>query len=134
MKILFTILFLILISFNVMAQDDTTSSSEPEFEMKQYYFVFLNSAPDRPTLDSADAMEVQKGHLDNITKMWNEGKCKLAGPFMDKNVMRGILILDVPTLEEAEALMQNDPAVIRGLLQPVIRPWYGPAGLTVNPK
>lgn len=116
-----------------MAQDDTTSS-EPEFEMKQYYFVFLNSAPDRPTLDSADAMEVQKGHLDNITKMWNEGKCKLAGPFLDKNVMRGILILDVPTLEEAEALMQNDPAVIRGLLQPVIRPWYGPAGLTVNPK
>ena len=133
MKILFTIVFLTLISFTAMAQDDTTSS-EPEFEMKQYYFVFLNSAPDRPTLDSADAMEVQKGHLDNITRMWEEGKCKLAGPFLDKNVMRGILILDVATLEEAEALMQNDPAVIRGLLQPVIRPWYGPAGLTVNPK
>lgn len=117
-----------------MAQDDTTSSSEPEYEMKQYFFVFLNSAPDRPKLDSAEAMEIQKGHIDNIIKMSNEGKCKLAGPFMDNNVMRGILIMDVATKEEVEALLENDPAVKGGLLIPEIRPWYGPAGLTVNPK
>lgn len=115
---------------NVMAQKD----SEHEFEMKKYYFVFLNSVTGAKELDSSKMAEIQAGHLANIGKMFDEGKCKLAGPFMDKDPMRGILILNVATEEEARKLMDNDPAVINGYLDPVIRPWYGPAGLKVFPK
>lgn len=118
-----------------MAQNDGTDNrtNEPEFAMKTYYFVFLNSAPDRPKLDSAEAMEVQNGHLANITQMWKDGKCKLAGPFLDNTSMRGILIMDVSSEEEVKELLKNDPAITKGLLVAEIKPWYGPAGLTVSP-
>jgi uncharacterized protein YciI len=113
-----------------MAQEN----KEPVFEMKTYYFVFLNKVPDRPVLDSAKAMEIQTGHLNHIMQMFKDGKCRLAGPFMDDGDTRGILILDVTTEEEAKELCSKDPAVINGRLNPVIKPWYGPAGLKVEPK
>lgn len=131
MRYILTFIFLILFTSISMAQDDETG--KPEFEMKQYYFVFLNSAPDRPTLDSAEAMEIQNGHIANIMQMWKDGKCKLAGPFLDNTSMRGILIMDVATEEEVNELLKNDPAITNGLLVAEIKPWYGPAGLTVSP-
>ncbi len=134
MKFFALVFLFISLSINSMAQDNNdTKSGDPEFSMKQYFFVFLNSAPDRPKLDSAEAMEIQKGHLANISKMWEDGKCILAGPFMDNHNTRGILIMDVASKEEVEELLKNDPAISNGLLVAEIRPWYGPTGLTVIP-
>ena len=131
-KYLFAVFLLpfIFITKPSAAQED----KEPEWEMKTYYFVFLNAVPDRPKLDSAKAMEIQMGHLNHISQMFKDGKCRLAGPFMDGGEVRGILILDVATEEEAKELCSKDPAVINGRLNPVIKPWYGPAGLKVEPK
>lgn len=124
-------LLLALASFvsNAAAQEP-----EEEFEMKQYYFVFYNAVPDRPVLDSAEAMKIQEGHIGHLTRLWKEGKSILAGPFLDKGETRGIVILDVATLEEAQALCKEDPAVINGRLTAAIRPWYGPANLIVKAK
>jgi uncharacterized protein YciI len=112
------------------AQENT----EPEFEMKTYYFVFLNAAPNRPVIDSAKAMEIQAGHMAHMNDIFKQGKLKLAGPFMDGGETRGIWILDVATEEEAKEICSKDPAVINGRLNPVIKQWYGPAGLKVEPK
>ena len=133
MRYILTLIFLILFTSITMAQDNSQDSevTEPEFAMKTYYFVFLNSAPDRPKLDSATAMEIQNGHIANITQMWKDGKCKLAGPFLDNTSMRGILIMDVASEEEVNELLKNDPAITNGLLVAEIKP--GPAGLTVSP-
>ncbi|CAG0941394.1 hypothetical protein BROC_01423 [Candidatus Brocadiaceae bacterium] len=124
------IIFSAIITVNVICQDDT----EPKFEMKTYYFVFLNAVPNRPDLDSARAMEIQAGHMANMNEMFKAGKLRLAGPFMDGGEMRGIWILDVATEEEAKELCSKDPAVINGRLIPVIKKWYGPAGLKIEPK
>jgi uncharacterized protein YciI len=129
-KVFFIIIFLIITKLNLMAQDN----KEPVFEMKTYYFVFLNRVPDRPVLDSARAMEIQTGHLNHISQMFKDGKCRLSGPFMDDGDVRGILILDVASEEEAKELCSKDPAFINGRLTPVIKPWYGPASLKVEPK
>ena len=131
LRIFLILIFLLLFkSGYVMAQDN----KEPVFEMKTYYFVFLNRVADRPVLDSVKSAEIQTGHLNHIMQMFKEGKCRLAGPFMDNGETRGILILDVATEEEAKELCSKDPAVINGRLIPVIKPWYGPAGLKVEPK
>ncbi len=119
---------------SAFSQKDSLKSDEPEWEMKTYYFVFLNANPDRPKLDSAKAMEIQMGHLANIEKMFKAGKCKLAGPFMEEGEMRGILIMDVASLEEAKELLSNDPAISNNRLIPVMKKWYGPANLIVEPK
>lgn len=109
-------------------------STKVEWEMQKYFFVFLNRTAEPPKMDSAKVMELQMAHLANIEKMFNEGKCRLAGPFMDKGDMRGILILDVKTEDEAKQLMDEDPFVVNGFLKAEIKPWYGPAGLNVTPK
>ena len=137
MKIILLIITLIVIvthsSFS-KASDDSLRTDEPEWEMKTYYFVFLNANPDRPKLDSAKAMEIQTGHLANIERMFKAGKCKLAGPFLEEGETRGILILDVASLEEANELLKNDPAISNNRLIPVMKKWYGPANLIVEPK
>lgn len=120
----------IIILQNTMSQDNT----EPQFEMKTYYFVFLNAVPNRPELDSARSSEIQAGHMAHINDMFKAGKLRLAGPFLDGGEMRGIFILDVASEEEAKELCSKDPAVINGRLETVIKKWYGPAGLKVEPK
>jgi uncharacterized protein YciI len=135
---------LILFVFSVIILFTGTSASQsgsdslkkevPEFEMKIYYFIFLNAVKDRPVIDSAAAMDIQMGHMANLERMYLEGKSKLAGPFMDGGEMRGIVILDVASEEEAREQMSRDPAIINGRLEAVIKQWYGPAGLIVEPK
>lgn len=134
-NILVSFLSILIFIVSIKAQNDSSKSKEEvKWEMKIYYFVFLNAVKDRPKLDSAEAMEIQKGHIANLERMYYEGKSKLAGPFMDGGEMRGIVILDVASEEEARSELSRDPAIIKGRLEAVIKQWYGPAGLYVEPK
>jgi len=99
--------------------------------MKQYFMVFLSNGSNR-TQDSISAAKIQQAHLDNITRLFEEGKLVLAGPFLDKGDVRGIFILDVPTLEDTQKLTQSDPAVQAGRLRMDIRPWYGPGNISIG--
>ncbi len=128
------ILLMFFISGKMLAQTDSVKTDEVKWEMKVYYFVFLNAVKDRPKINSLTAMEIQKGHMANLERLYYEGKSKLAGPFMDGGDTRGIVILDVASEEEAKNEMSKDPAIINGRLEAVIKQWYGPAGLYVEPK
>jgi uncharacterized protein YciI len=99
-----------------------------DYGMKPYVMAFLKRGPNRDQ-DSATAAQLQRGHMDNILRMANEGTLLMAGPFMDTGSIRGIYIFNVTTLEEAEALTSTDPAIKAGRLEMELRPWYGPAAL-----
>jgi len=109
------------------------SRIEKDWNMKQYFMVFLSDGPNR-TQDSIATAKIQEAHLDNITRLFNEKKLVLAGPFLDEGEVRGIFILDVPTLDEAKALTNSDPAVQAGRLKMEIRPWYGPGSIVISGK
>ncbi len=96
--------------------------------MKPYVMAFLKRGPNRGQ-DSITAANLQKAHLQNITRMAREGKLVMAGPFMDDGELRGIYVFNVATLEEARALTETDPAVQAGRLVMELHPWYGPAAL-----
>lgn len=99
-----------------------------DYGMKQYVMAFLKAGPNRGQ-DSLEAARLQRAHLDNITRMAEEGSLVLAGPFMDNGAVRGIYIFDVKTIEEAEKLTATDPAIQAGRLEMELRPWYGSAAL-----
>ena len=99
-----------------------------EYGMRQYVMAFLKRGPNR-NQDSAEAAQLQKAHLDNITRMADEGKLVLAGPFMDDQEVRGIYVFNVSTIEEAKALTETDPAIKAGRLIMELHPWYGSAAL-----
>lgn len=99
-----------------------------QYGMKTYVMAFLKSGPNR-LKDSVARMELQKAHLKNITKLVEEGKLIVAGPFMDDQPIRGIFIFNVSTLEEAKKLTETDPAIKAGSLIMELHPWYGSAAL-----
>lgn len=100
------------------------------YGMKQYVMALLKKGPLRDQ-DSVTAANLQRAHLENITRMANEGKLVIAGPFMDDWEVRGIYVFDVKTVEEARALTETDPAIQAGRLTMDLHPWYGPAALTL---
>lgn len=100
-----------------------------EYGMKSYMFVILKTGSGEETNPEKRA-ELFRGHLENIGHLVETGEMVMAGP-MAKNdhSFRGIFILNVDSVEKAEALLQSDPAIAAGLLEPVIVPWYGSAAL-----
>lgn len=99
-----------------------------EYGMRRYVLAFLKKGPNR-NQDSAEAAALQKAHLENITRMADEGKLVLAGPFLDDQEIRGIYIFNVATVEEAAALTATDPAIKAGRLSMELHPWYGSAAM-----
>ena len=99
-----------------------------DYGMKMYVMAFLKRGPNRDR-DSSEAAALQRAHLDNIKRLAEEGKLVLAGPFGGDGEIRGIYIFDVPTVEEAQALTETDPAIQAGSLEMELIPWYGTAVL-----
>jgi len=140
----YTILMILLISCNqnptasnsnlgleIRIKYDSTLASEfgaDEYGMKQYVMAFLKRGPNR-SQDSTTAANLQQAHMENITRLANEGKLVLAGPFLDDGELRGIYIFNVKTVEEARQLTATDPAIKAGSLTMELHPWYGSAAL-----
>lgn len=99
------------------------------YGMKYYVLVILKTGP-RSTENKDTVTALFRGHMENIGRLAKSGKLAVAGPLgkNDRN-WRGIFILNVPTVEEAEALLQSDPAVAGGLLAADCLRWYGSAAL-----
>ncbi len=116
----------LLVHFSSFAQNKSKAAkpaAAQENKIKQYWFVLLVKGNNR-THDSATAAHIQEGHMANITRLYNEGKLKVAGPFGDDGNWRGIFIFDCATQEEVEALLKTDPAIAAGRLSYEIHPWY----------
>ncbi len=100
-----------------------------DYGMKAYILVMLKTGPnkieDKTVLDS-----LFKGHMDNIVRLAAIGKLVVAGP-LGKNdkTYRGIFILNVNTIEEANALLASDPTIREKVLEAEVFKWYGSAAL-----
>lgn len=127
--IIFSAFILLILTSNAMSQEYRLP-----FKIKKYFHVSLNAASNAPKLDSAEAFKVQQGHLDHLASLMKEGKCKLAGPFGDAGETLGIMIMDVATEEEVKEICGRDPAVIAGVFDFVIRPWFGPENIEAGDK
>ncbi len=114
---------ILLITAVSFSQTKKAVSPKPEMQIRQYWFVMLLKGNNR-TQDSATAAKIQEGHLANITKLYEAGKIKVAGPFGDDGDWRGIFIFDAATKEEVEQLLKTDPAVAAGRLGYEIHPWW----------
>ena len=100
-----------------------------EYGMRSYVLAVLKTG-------SADITEKDKraelfaGHFTNIKRLTDEGKLVLAGPLDDDNgELRGIFILNVATLKEAQELVATDPAINAGIFIVELTRFYGTAGL-----
>lgn len=101
-----------------------------DYGMKSYFLVILKTGTNT-TADKALVAESFRGHMDNINRLVREKKLIVAGPLgKNENSYRGIFILDgIESLEDAQKILQTDPAIAHGLLDYEIYSWYGSAAL-----
>ncbi len=139
MKPIFTFLMIIILSNFSLAQNQNPhynkeladSLGADQYGMKPYILVILKTGPAKID-DKAKVSELFRGHMKNINRLAEENKLIVAGPMgKNENAYRGIFILNVKTKEEAEKLVELDPAVIEGLLAVDFYEWYGSAALPV---
>ena len=100
-----------------------------DYGMKMYVLAILKTGSNN-TADKEKLNELFRGHMDNITRLAKEGKLIVAGPLSknDKNY-RGIFILNVKTIEEANQLLNTDPAIKEKVFDVETFQWYGSAAL-----
>jgi len=141
MKTPFYILFALLLFVNSNAQKSpkynkklAKSLHSDDFGMKKYVFCILKTGTNT-TATKEERAKLFEGHMANINKLAKEGKLVLAGPFMknDRNY-RGIFIFNVETIEEAQILVESDPAVQAKIFEAELTPWYGSAAIQETPK
>ncbi|TPE42555.1 YciI family protein [Pontibacter mangrovi] len=102
-----------------------------DYGMKSYVLAILKTGPNTTT-DKEKLSAYFRGHMENIGRLAKEGKLIVAGPLgkNEKNY-RGIFILDAKTVEEAQKLVETDPAVQAKIFEVELYPWYGSAALPV---
>jgi uncharacterized protein YciI len=144
MKFPLPVLALSVLGMTACAQTQTNqcpevlpAASPRPFSMRTYYMAFLRRGPAWTAEKTPEATAVSKGHMAHIEALSKSGKLLIAGPFevgenAPKDVLAGIFIFDVPTLEQARALTAEDPGVKAGRFVIDILPWYGPSGLTYD--
>lgn len=96
--------------------------------MRQYVLVILKTGPTPvPAGPERDAMF--RGHFANMQRLADEGKLVLAGPLDGKDGWRGLFVLDVAEIAEAEALAATDPVIQNGEMVAECHQFYGSAAL-----
>lgn len=91
--------------------------------MQQYYIVFLKSGPNR-SQDSTEAAELQKKHMEHLSRLYTEGYTSLTGPMGGDGDIRGIVVFNTATQKEADSLANLDPMVKAGRLKVEVHPWW----------
>lgn len=119
----------------------TTAAAEraaagPPAELESYQLVLLKR-PARPTDHPEEKLaEIQRAHLAHLTRLGEEGKIVIAGPFSDQEdeSLRGLALYRVGSLEEARRLAEADPAVQAGRLEVEAVTWWVEKGYMTFPK
>jgi uncharacterized protein YciI len=96
--------------------------------MRSYVLVILKSGPNKvPKGPARDAMF--QGHFANITRLANEKKLVLAGPFEGTDGWRGVFVFATADIDQAKEYVATDPVIMQGEMVAEYHKFYGSAGL-----
>ena len=100
-----------------------------DYGMKRYVLVILKTGT-AVIEPGARRDSLFMGHMENINRLAEVGKLVVAGPLGDNSfAYRGIFILNVPTIAEAQKLIYTDPTVKEQIFDAELIEWYGSAAL-----
>ena len=92
-----------------------------------FWLLLLKRGPIRGQ-SRAELDQIQAAHLRHLYTLRRRGQLTLFGPVEGASALRGIGVLTVPTRDEAETLVADDPAVRAGRLRAEVRPWFTTPG------
>ncbi len=93
--------------------------------MVSYQLVLLRGGPgETKYADERELQAMQEERLAWLGRLHAEGTAIVSGPIWQGGDLRGALVLDVPSRQEAEAVLAGDPWVRAGREVPEIHPWW----------
>lgn len=116
---------LLLMSGAWAAQTPTGRGTNPEIpkNMRRYFFGFLVKGENWDVPRSKEELsELMSKHLAYIRSQATAGRYKLAGPFLDDGQIRGFLIINADTADEARQIVSGDPMVKTGRMAVEVHP------------
>jgi uncharacterized protein YciI len=136
-KYIYILTLIIITNFNAKCQntnyDSTLAKSlgSDDYGMKMYTLVILKTGSNTQE-PQASKDSLFNGHMSNMKKLVDMNKLIIAGPFgKNESDFRGLFILNVSDFEEANKLLETDPAIKAQLLKPELYKWYGSAALPI---
>ena len=101
--------------------------SEPRLE--PHTIVLLRRPADARGLPEAELDRLQAAHLGHLSELRDRGLLAVAGPFIDQEdeSLRGLCLFRCG-IEEARALMEEDPSVRAGRLYADVLTWLTAPG------
>ena len=102
---------------------------EMKIDMAQHQLVFLLCGDKAASIPEKELEKLQQKHLEHIFKMLDTKKAVVAGPFMEDTDLRGIIVFQLGSVEEAGKFAEQDPAVKAGRLKLEIHPWWVAKGV-----
>lgn len=116
----FTVL---LLSGALRAQTPTRPQQNVPQGMKQYFFGFLVKGEKwAETPRKEDLDELMNNHLAYIRSQAAAGNYVLAGPFLDNERIRGVVLINAASAEQARSITSGDPMVQAGRMAVEIHP------------
>ncbi|MDF1539172.1 MAG: YciI family protein [Candidatus Thorarchaeota archaeon] len=82
------------------------------------FVIMLRPAPDYGT-DGTD--EIASQHFEYLKRLNKEGKVRMAGRFAE--VLIGLVMLEVESIEEAKVILRNGPTVKANVFHAELYPW-----------
>lgn len=109
------------------------AEQEIEPQTTTVQFVLLYRGPNQKPMGEREIQSHQEAHLDYLGGLLEQGRIVIEGPLDGGGDLRSIVVLDVPTIAEAERLMREDPWVRIGRLRAEVHPWSIPQGVLGDP-
>lgn len=116
-----------------MSEDRKHTPGEPPTDMIQLFIGLYKKGPLWTGESTPEIEEDQRRHLSLLYQLHQRGALLLSGPTPDGSDLRGILVCNVGSVEEAQALFAEDAHVNTGRLVLEFHPWYVSAQVLREP-
>ena len=99
------------------------AQQEPAQKLRQFEMVLLKQGP-TPTPPDWENSPLRQQHLAYVHSMLDTGKVIIAGRIEDDPELRGVLVFNTKSPDEAKEWMAGDPAVKAGHFTMELHPWW----------
>jgi uncharacterized protein YciI len=109
------------------------SKKPADYDLQKFFMFMLKKGPKWTGTESPELSKLMAAHVAHILELGAQGKVVLSGPVAGDGDLLGVGVFSVPTMEDARAIEDADPAVKAGQFRVEIIPWYAAKGIMRMP-
>lgn len=99
-----------------------------DYTLTTYYLVVLMKGKNWSAQETPERARIQEQHIAHLTKLGDAGSGLAAGAFGGDGDIRGVIVANAASEQQARELEAADPAVIAGRLTVDVIPFMAPEG------